>query len=152
MKFPTFVRLALVLLVSPLFAEEKPATPSAAAPAAPQLPPNMTTYYFCLLTRGPNAGTGTREERQQAQAAHMANIQRLADSGKLLVAGPFMDGGDWRGIFIFKCASLEEAQALVASDPLIKDGRLKAEIHPWLTMKGNIRDPEFPAAPAQQTP
>lgn len=147
MRYPTLL-LLLAGTCAALFAQEKAATP----PAAPALPPNMTTYYFCLLTRGPNAGTGTREERQQAQAAHMANIQRLADSGKLLVAGPFMDGGDWRGIFIFKCANLEEAQALVASDPLIKDGRLKAEIHPWLTMKGNIRDPEFPTAPAQQTP
>lgn len=145
---PTPLILALVLAcATSLFAQEK--KPAATEPA---LPPKMTTYYFCLLTRGPNSGTGTREERQQAQAAHMANIQRLADSGKLLVAGPFMDGGDRRGIFIFKCASLEEAQALVASDPLIKDGRLKAEIHPWLTMKGNIRDPEFPAPPAQQTP
>lgn len=149
MKFPAVARLALLLaLASLLDAQEK----SAPAPAAPALPPNMTVYYFCLLTRGPNSGTGTREERQQAQAAHMANIQRLATAGKILVAGPFMDGGDWRGIFIFKCANLDEAQALVASDPLIKDGRLKAEIHPWLTMKGNIRDPEFPTPPDQQTP
>lgn len=152
MKFPAFVRFALVFVVTPLFADEKSAAPAAPAPSAPALPPNMTTYYFCLLTRGPNSGTGTLDERRAAQAAHMANIQRLADEGKLLVAGPFMDGGDWRGIFIFKCASLEEAQALVASDPLIKDGRLRAEIHPWLTMKGSIRDPEFPTAPAQQTP
>lgn len=152
MKFPAFARIALLFALAPLLGAQEKSAPAPAAPAAPALPPNMTTYYFCLLTRGPNSGTGTREERQQAQAAHMANIQRLADSGKLLVAGPFMDGGDWRGIFIFKCANLEEAQALVASDPLIKDGRLKAEIHPWLTMKGNIRDPEFPTVPAQQTP
>lgn len=58
-----------------------------------------------------------------------------------------MDDGDWRGIFIFKCASLEEARALAATDPAVQTGRLKIEIHPWLTMKGNIRDPEFPAVP-----
>jgi uncharacterized protein YciI len=144
---PTTLVLALALAVAaPLSAQEKPAAP------APALPPNMTVYYFCLLTKGPKSGTGTPEERRAAQAAHMANIQRLADTGKLLVAGPFMDGGDWRGIFIFKCSSLEEAQALVASDPLIQDGRLKAEIHPWLTMKGNLRDPEFPTPPPAQTP
>lgn len=144
---PTTLVLALALAVAaPSFAQEKAPAPT------PALPPNMTVYYFCLLTKGPKSGTGTPEERRTAQAAHMANIQRLADTGKLLVAGPFMDGGDWRGIFIFKCASLEEAQALVATDPLIQDGRLKAEIHPWLTMKGNLRDPEFAAAPTKQTP
>jgi uncharacterized protein len=140
MKFPTAL-LALALLGS-LSAQEQAAPPAPAA--APKLPPDMTIYYFCLLTRGPNAGKGTREELTAGQAAHMANIQRLADSGKLLVAGPFMDRGDWRGIFIFKCASLEEARELVASDPLVKDQRLIADVRPWLTMKGNIRDPEFP--------
>jgi uncharacterized protein YciI len=137
MKTPLFL-LALAFLAVSARAEDKP---------APKLPPDMTVYYFCLLTRGPNAGKGTKEELSAGQAAHMANIQRLADSGKLLVAGPFMDRGDWRGIFIFKCASLEEARELVASDPLIKDQRLIADIRPWLTMKGNIRDPEFPAPP-----
>lgn len=139
--------LAATLALAPvLSAQEKSAAP------APAFPPHMTTYYFCLLTRGPNAGKGTKEELASGQAAHMANIQRLADTGKLLIAGPIIDRGDWRGIFIFKCASLEEAKALVASDPLVKDQRLIAEIHPWLTMKGNIRDPEFPTPPPQQTP
>lgn len=120
------------------------ADPSAPAPA---LPPNMTTYYFGLLTRGPKAGIIPKEELPAIQAGHMANINRLTKEGKLLIAGPFLDDGDWRGIFIFKCASLEEARALAATDPAIQAGRLKIEIRPWLTMKGNIRDPEFPAAP-----
>jgi uncharacterized protein YciI len=112
----------------------------------------MTTYYFGLITRGPNAGTGTPEERQQIQAAHLANIKRLADAGKILVAGPFADNGEWRGIFIYKCASLEEAQALAATDPAVAAGRLKVEIHPWMTAKGYIRDPEFPMAAAITPP
>ncbi len=115
-----------------------------AAPAAPKF--EMTTYYFGLLTRGPNAGTGTVEEREKIQAAHLANIQRLHDAGKILVAGPFADNGEWRGIFIYKCASLEEAKQLAASDPAVVAGRLKIEIHPWMTAKGYIRDPEFPMA------
>lgn len=150
MKIPALLAALLsfsVFNVAPAFADDKPATTP-----EPQLPPRMTVYYFCLLTRGPNGGKGTKEELAAGQAAHMANIQRLADSGKLLVAGPFMDRGDWRGIFILKCASLEEAKELVASDPLVKDNRLIADVRPWLTMKGNIRDPEFPTVPAAQTP
>ncbi len=157
---PTVLFCVLLVLAAPalLRAQAGPAAPTpsspapSAQPAAPQLPPNMTVYYFCLLTRGPNAGQGTREELAAGQAAHMATIQRLADAGKLLVAGPFMDRGDWRGIFILKCDSLEEAKALVATDPLVQQGRLIADVRPWLTMKGNIRDPEFPAPPSAQTP
>lgn len=125
-------------------AENKP------VPAEPVF--EMTTYYFGLLTRGPNAGTGTKEEREKIQAAHLANITRLHDAGKLLVAGPFADNGDWRGIFIYKCASLEEAKALAETDPAVQAGRLKIEIHPWMTAKGYIRDAEFPMAPFTKTP
>jgi len=142
---PALVVAVIVLLVAPLVAHEEKSAP--AAPIVPKEPQyEMTTYYFCLLTKGPNAGTGTQEEREQIQAAHLANISRLASEGKILVAGPFVNGGDWRGIFIFKCASLEEAQALAATDPAIQAGRLKVEIKPWMTAKGYIRDPEFPMA------
>jgi len=133
---------ALLASAPTVFAED-------AAKAAPAVPAfEMVTYYFGLLTRGPNAGTGTPEERQQIQAGHLANIKRLHDAGKILVAGPFADNGEWRGIFIYKCASLEEARALADSDPAVQAGRLKIEIHPWMTAKGYIRDPEFPIAGA----
>lgn len=143
------IRLALAffLTLAALRADSVPPPAKAADPM-----PMMTTYFFGLITKGPKGGSGTAEEREKIQAAHMANIIRLNAAGKLLVAGPFMDGGDWRGIFIYKCATLEEAKELAASDPAVQAGRLVVEIHPWLTMKGNIRDPEFPAPPPSQTP
>ena len=147
MKFHHPILLLVVgLILGPVRAAENPPAPG------PDPMAQMTTYYIGFLTRGPNAGTGTTEEREKIQAAHMANIERLHTAGKLLVAGPFLDNGTLRGIFIFKCASLEEAQALAATDPAVQAGRLIVEIHPWLTMKGNIRDPEFPAPPARITP
>jgi uncharacterized protein YciI len=139
--------LAFVLLAG-LVRGQTPPPP----PAAPALPPDMTVYYFCLLTRGPEAAAIPSERAAELQRGHMDNIRRLADAGKLLVAGPFMDRGDWRGVFILKCASLDEAKALVATDPAVQAGRLVADVRPWLTMKGNIRDPEFPAPPAGLTP
>ena len=143
------IRLALVffLALSALHADSVPPPAKTVDPM-----PMMTTYFFGLITKGPKGGSSTAEEREKIQTAHMANINRLAAAGKLLVAGPFMDGGDWRGIFIYKCATLEEAKELAASDPAVQAGRLVVEIHPWLTMKGNIRDPEFPAPPPSQTP
>ena len=147
MKLPP---LAVVLALGGAIALVRAEDAGKPAPAAPKF--EMTTYYFGLITRGPNAGTGTQEEREKIQAAHLANIKRLHDAGKLLVAGPFADNGEWRGIFIYKCASLEEAQGLAATDPAVQAGRLKVEIHPWMTARGYIRDPEFSMAPAAIAP
>lgn len=139
---PLLLALLLAVFTPLAAAENPPAAPQAEAPKF-----ELTTYYFCLLTRGPNAGTGTKEEAMEYQRGHMANIRRLAAEGKLLVAGPFADNGEWRGIFILKCATLDEAKALVATDPAVAAGRLAAEVRPWMTAKGSIRDPEFPLAP-----
>jgi uncharacterized protein YciI len=68
----------------------------------------------------------------------MANMTKLAQMGKLIVAGPFGDEGNWRGIFIFDCKTREEVENLVKSDPAIKSGRLSYEIHPWWTAKNAV--------------
>ena len=89
--------------------------------------------YFGFLKRGPNRKPGDDHtpEIKELQKAHIANIVRLADMKKLIVAGPFGDDGDLRGIFVFRVASLKEAQDLAATDPMIKIDRLRIELHPW---------------------
>ena len=90
----------------------------------------MAQYVMAFLKRGPNQGQ-SEEEAAELQKAHLANIQRLADDGKLLLAGPFMDDGDIRGIYIFDVTSIEEARELTATDPAIQAGRLEMELRPW---------------------
>ena len=96
-------------------------------------PLKLNPVYFAFLKRGPNRkeGDDKNPEIQELQKAHIANIQRLAAMKKLLVAGPFGDNGDLRGIFVFRVGSLEEAQSLCATDPMVKAGRLVVELHPW---------------------
>ncbi len=111
-------------------AETKP------APDQSKMPPfDLDTYQLGLLRKGPNSGTGTKEEAEKIQAGHMANIGKMAQSGKLVAAGPMMDNGDLRGIFLFK-ASMDDAKALAAEDPAIKAGRLQMDIFTWMAPKG----------------
>ena len=128
---------------------QPPAAPPAAAPA-PRVGPGgyeMTTYYVGFLYRGPSWSPGETPESKTIQEGHLANIQRLAKEGKLLLAGPFTDDGDLRGMFVFQAASLDEAKALCDTDPAVKAGRLRVELHPWFSAKG-INVP----APASQPP
>jgi uncharacterized protein len=90
----------------------------------------MKTFILAFLKAGPirDQDSATVIEIQKG---HMANINRLAEEGKLVLAGPFLDGGEYRGIFVFNVETLEEAQALTDTDPAIQSGRLIMELHPW---------------------
>ncbi len=90
----------------------------------------MKSFVFALLKSGPNRSQDSTEAAQ-LQAGHMANINRLAEEGKLVLAGPFIDGGEFRGIFIFDVATLEEAEELIKTDPAVQSGRLVMELHTW---------------------
>jgi uncharacterized protein len=90
----------------------------------------MRTYVMALLKAGPNRDR-PRDEAQRLQAAHRANINRLAAEGKLVLAGPFADDGVLRGIYIFDVPTVAEAEALTRTDPAVQAGQLVMELHPW---------------------
>jgi uncharacterized protein YciI len=92
----------------------------------------MTTAYLGFLKRGPKWTPERTAATEEIQKAHLANINRLAEMKKLVVAGPFGDNGELRGIFVFRVASIEEARSLAETDPAVKAGRLAIEMHPWL--------------------
>ena len=89
-------------------------------------------YWFVLLKKGSNRSQDS-VTAAKLQEGHMANINRLYYDGKLKVAGPFGDDGDWRGTFIFDCETKEEVETILKTDPAIAAGRLSYEIHPWWT-------------------
>jgi uncharacterized protein YciI len=105
----------------------------------PQMPLTPAKYVFGLLVRGPKWTAAETEETKKLQEGHMANINRLAEAGKLVLAGPFFDSGERRGVFIFKVDTLEEAQALTETDPAVKAGRLKIELHRWTVPRGTLK-------------
>ena len=103
-------------------------------------PLTMETVYCGFLKSGPNRKPGDDDspEIKELQKAHIANINRLAETKKLVMAGPFGDDGDYRGIFVFRVGSLKEAEELAATDPMIKIDRLRVDLHPWHVPVGVI--------------
>jgi len=103
----------------------------------------MTTYVMGLLRKGPKWTAEDNAYTRSIQEGHMANIKKMAATGKLIVAGPFSDNGDLRGVFIFKVKSVDEARAMVDADPAVKAGRLVVELHPWFAAEGlRVNDPK----------
>jgi uncharacterized protein YciI len=102
----------------------------------------MKKYVMAFLKSGPNR-THSKEEAASIQRGHMENINRMAEEGTLVLAGPFMDGGELRGIYVFNVETIEEAQALTETDPAIQSGRLIMELHPWYGSAGLMKVTEI---------
>lgn len=90
----------------------------------------MRSYVVAFLVPGPNRDQSP-DEAKALLTAHLANIERMADEGSLVLAGPFLDDGPYAGIYVFAVATVEEAAALTATDPAVKAGRFAMELHPW---------------------
>lgn len=127
MKQLIILATALFLVTGFCHAQKKPLPK-----AKPKAEEQIKQYWFVMLVKGNNR-THDSATAAQIQEGHMANINKLYYDGKIKVAGPFGDDGNWRGIFIFDCATKEEVEQLLYTDPAVAAGRLGYEIHPWWT-------------------
>ena len=105
----------------------------------PQTPLAWSPYIFGLLVRGDKWTATPSPEATKIQEGHMANIGKLAETGKLVLAGPFYEPQVKRGVFIFKVATLDEAQKLTDTDPAVIAGRLKIELYKWSVPTGVLK-------------
>lgn len=91
----------------------------------------MKSYVLVIL----ETGSVTIEDKAKVQelfAGHMENIGRLAEEGKLIIAGPLQKNElNYRGIFIFNTSTIEEATVWVNTDPAIQAGLLNPIFLPW---------------------
>lgn len=93
--------------------------------------------YLVFLRPDPAQSALAQGERERIQAAHMANIRKMADQRILVAAGPFEDQPTTiSGIFVFRTASLESARSIAAQDPTVLEHRNLAEVYPWRGPKG----------------
>jgi uncharacterized protein YciI len=100
----------------------------------------MKRYVLVILKTGTNEVKDSIL-RDSLFAGHFANINRLADEGKLIVAGPLAkNNNSYRGIFILSVATAEEANALLAADPTIKENIFAVELYQWY---GSAALPEY---------
>lgn len=94
-------------------------------------PYGMKKYVLCVLKTGPNAASLAKDSVKKILAGHMKNMEVLESQGKLVVAGPFTDGSDWEGVFVFNVTTVEEAKKLTDTDPGVQSGLFSVELHPW---------------------
>ena len=91
----------------------------------------MKRYVLVIL----KTGTATITDKSVIDSlfrGHMQNINRLADAGKLIIAGPLQKNEKaYRGIFILNVETLDEARELLITDPAVKANLLDSELYSW---------------------
>lgn len=140
---PRISRLALLsplaLLVASLaVGEEPPAAPALEAPpasydaalaqAAGADEMGMRKYVLVIL-KSSATPVPKGPERDEMFKGHFANMGRLAEEGKLVLAGPLDGKEGWRGLFVLATPDLEEAARWVATDPVVARGEMVPELH-----------------------
>lgn len=91
----------------------------------------MKSYVFVILKSGP-AQLDDKQKVSELFRGHLENINRLVEQKKLIVAGPFgKNEHNYRGLFIFDSKNKAEVEALLETDPAIKEKLLEAELFDW---------------------
>ncbi|WFB66473.1 YciI family protein [Chryseobacterium sp. WX] len=92
----------------------------------------MKPYTIVMLTTG-TTKIEDKAKMGELMKGHMSNIGKLANEGKIVIAGPFLEKNkeNYRGMFIFNTQSKEEAEQWVKTDPAVQAGVFSYEIFPW---------------------
>ena len=79
------------------------------------------------------------DEESEVVGRHLNYLQRLLTEGRLLMAGPCIDG-EGPGIIVFEAADEAEARATMEADPAVVAGVFSAELHPFRASLLRSRD------------
>ncbi len=98
-------------------------------------------HFLCrLLGTRPDWPDAMTEEEQRVMGEHFVYLRRLTWAGKVLLAGPVMEG--W-GLVALETEDEEEARAILAADPSVLAGVHTFEMGPFVAslLHGRDREP-----------
>lgn len=98
----------------------------AGPPADLEIPSNLKQYIVVFLVED----AAKAHDDPQMMKKHLAFIRKQVEAGKVALVGPFTDQGKIAGMFIMDVPSVEDAQKILADEPMTKAGWVKVEAHP----------------------
>lgn len=104
-------------------------------------PVKMEQYYLGIFKKGPKWQPMESPEMRGLLNAHVGHVMSLVNSGVAALAGPFLDGKEKGGLYIFRLTDEKKLRALVDADPAVKAGQFEIELHPLYMAKGVFKEP-----------
>jgi uncharacterized protein YciI len=93
--------------------------------------------YTIALLRSGDAETPSEAGLAALRAAHLRYLFGLKEAGDALLVGPLMGHPEVRGIIILATEDVEKARELVAADPLVSRGLLRADVSLFFGIPGD---------------
>jgi uncharacterized protein YciI len=95
-------------------------------------------YWFVMFGKGSNWGQDSATTAKLFQD-HIHYMISQRETGKIITGGPFLDKAAWIGFEIYSCRTSEEVEKVTKADPAVSSKILSFEIHPWGTLKGEVK-------------
>ena len=89
----------------------------------------MPTFIYMLRPKSRSLIDETTPEEEARLGEHFEHLQKALAEGKLILAGPCVDGEF--GVVVFRAATDDEALEFIQSDPAVRHGLMTAELHPF---------------------
>ena len=101
--------------------------------------PEDKLFWIFLTTGKKSSSDYKREEIEEMQKKHLDNFKRLANAGKLLVAGPMADPNKkLRGIVVLKMKDTSRLTEMFKPDPFVSNGLMDIDICPAELVHGKV--------------
>ncbi|MCW5962488.1 MAG: hypothetical protein KIT83_00510 [Bryobacterales bacterium] len=88
-------------------------------------------YCWGFLNAHPDRAEMPQAEVMEIQKGHLAHMERMSSMGRLMAAGPLATPGGARGLLVYQCESVKQAEEWTALDPAVVNKRLVVEIYRW---------------------
>jgi uncharacterized protein YciI len=95
-------------------------------------------YWFVMFNKGSTWGQDSATTAKLFQE-HIHYIISQRGTRKIITGGPFLDKATWIGFEIYGCTTREEVEKITEADPAVSSKILSYEIHPWATLKGEVK-------------
>lgn len=90
-----------------------------------------------LLYRPDRAPKYPAEQLEEIEAGHRAHVQKMLETGELVIAGELDRGDDLQEVWIFRARTADRIEEFAGQDPAIKAGRLRLELNAWEIAPGS---------------
>ena len=99
---------------------------------------SLGQYYLAMYSKGPYWEQDSATKGKLIHE-HINYILNLRKAGKIITGGAFTDKAAWIGFEIYDCKTKEEVIKLTEADPMVLSKIFSYEIHPWMTIKGEVK-------------